>query len=284
MDLTKCIIDVARGLLLPATAFLLIASNSKLWLWSLLPLVTFVSVVVTLYLVLASSLFGATYYSWSIRDVLDDFIAEHFVFSALVLVALAALTALVLSGVCTVIVMGLLTAPILSHLSLLVEQICDLESRSPVIPLTDNATSRAMTSADALLQQQQRSSTWQSVVRSLIIWYAEVRRLGLLGVAQCLSLVLFVTPLAPLAPIINIVAAGAFLVLNYTAYAMDRRFMPFETRRMLLLRNWPLATGFGCSLLVLCSIPFISLLTLPCFVVAGTLFAREILVQHGKVS
>ncbi|MBJ20319.1 MAG: hypothetical protein GY910_19875 [bacterium] len=62
-----------------------------------------------------------------------------------------------------------------------------------------------------------------------------------------------------------------FLPLDYTGFALDRRGVPFGSRRRWLWSELPTMVGFGGVAFVACLIPGFNLLVLPSLVTAGTL-------------
>jgi uncharacterized protein involved in cysteine biosynthesis len=107
---------------------------------------------------------------------------------------------------------------------------------------------------------------------------AEFQRLAFLAaVWVSLGLAGFVFPGAHLITGPLLVAATVLLLpLDYAGFALDRRGIPFRTRRRWLRENWPTMTAFGGVAFLSCLVPGLNLLVLPVFVTAGTLLVIRI--------
>ncbi|MCZ6465151.1 MAG: EI24 domain-containing protein [Proteobacteria bacterium] len=64
-----------------------------------------------------------------------------------------------------------------------------------------------------------------------------------------------------------------FLPLDYAGYALDRRRVPFRSRRVWVVGNLPRMLGFGSSAFVTVLVPGLNFLLIPILVAAGTLLA-----------
>ena len=102
---------------------------------------------------------------------------------------------------------------------------------------------------------------------------AELQRLVFLGgIWIVLSGVGFVVPGAHLVTGPLLIATTVLLLpLDYAGFALDRRQIPFRSRRRWLWANLPTMTGFGGVAFLACLVPGLNLLILPALVTAGTL-------------
>jgi CysZ protein len=79
----------------------------------------------------------------------------------------------------------------------------------------------------------------------------------------------------PIAAVASLAFTALFLPLDYTAYALDRRRVPFKLRRRWIAENFGEMFGFGSFGLALFFVPGLSFLCLPWLVTAGTLLVLE---------
>jgi uncharacterized protein involved in cysteine biosynthesis len=102
---------------------------------------------------------------------------------------------------------------------------------------------------------------------------AELQRLLFLAsVWIALSSIGFVVPGAHLVTGPLLVAVTVLLLpLDYAGFALDRRQIPFRSRRRWLWANLPTMTGFGGVAFLACLVPGLNLLIMPALVTAGTL-------------
>lgn len=89
-----------------------------------------------------------------------------------------------------------------------------------------------------------------------------------------------IPPLAPFAPLLSTLLTMLFLPLDHAAYVLDRRAVPFSTRRRWVSERAPLMLGFGATSFAMMIVPGVNLLSMPILVVAGTLLA----LRHGPGS
>jgi CysZ protein len=82
--------------------------------------------------------------------------------------------------------------------------------------------------------------------------------------------------LQPVAAAASLVFTALFLPLDYTAYALDRRRVPFRARRRWILAHSREMLGFGGFGLALFFVPGLSFLCLPWLVTSGTLLVLEL--------
>ncbi|MCG8589849.1 MAG: EI24 domain-containing protein [Proteobacteria bacterium] len=66
-----------------------------------------------------------------------------------------------------------------------------------------------------------------------------------------------------------------FLPLDYAAYTLDRRRVPFRERRRWILGRLPLMTGFGAAAFAVVLVPVVNFLAIPALVAAGTLLVVD---------
>ena len=71
-----------------------------------------------------------------------------------------------------------------------------------------------------------------------------------------------------------------FLPLDYTGYLLDRRDVPFCTRRGWVWRHRRAMLGFGAAALGTFLVPGLNFLCLPWLVTAGTLLALDVRVPE----
>lgn len=80
----------------------------------------------------------------------------------------------------------------------------------------------------------------------------------------------------PIAALASLAFTALFLPLDYTAYALDRRRVPFKVRRRWIAGNFAEMFGFGAFGLALFFVPGLSFLCLPWLVTSGTLLVLEV--------
>ncbi|MBW2272029.1 MAG: EI24 domain-containing protein [Deltaproteobacteria bacterium] len=157
------------------------------------------------------------------------------------------------SGVCLVLaflIANLLSSPFLDVLSQRVERI---------------ASGEFFDSGDSGL-----AAVFAEAGRSLV---NESRRIAFFG---ALWLLIFAAGLLIpggqlVAPPLLLCLTALFLPLDYAGYALDRRHIPFHTRRSWLREHLPVMAGFGGTAFLTGLVPGLNLLMLPCLVTAGTL-------------
>jgi uncharacterized protein involved in cysteine biosynthesis len=162
--------------------------------------------------------------------------------------------ALAISLVAALLLANLLSAPFLDQLSQRVESIARGE------PLTGTQGLAAI------------------AAETLRSFAAEFQRLAFLGAIWIvLSLAGFVLPGAHLVTGPLLIATTVLLLpLDYAGFALDRRQIPFRSRRRWLWANLSTMTGFGGIGFIACLVPGLNLLVLPALVTAGTLLVLRI--------
>lgn len=114
----------------------------------------------------------------------------------------------------------------------------------------------------------------RAALRSMV---EESKRTFFFLAVQLAILLLGLTPgLQPVAAVASLAFSGLFLPLDYTAYALDRRRVPFRARRRWILAHRFEMLGFGGFGLALFFVPGLSFLCLPWLVTAGTLLVLEL--------
>jgi uncharacterized protein involved in cysteine biosynthesis len=105
----------------------------------------------------------------------------------------------------------------------------------------------------------------------------EARRLGFFAVLWlAISALGVLLPFGPvLAPIALAGVAIAFLPLEYSGFALDRRRVSFASRRAWLGAQRAKAVGFGATGFAIGLVPGLNFLLLPVLIVAGTLLVLE---------
>jgi CysZ protein len=105
----------------------------------------------------------------------------------------------------------------------------------------------------------------------------EARRLGFfLAITAILLGLGFVVPGAHVITGPAMVAVTIlFLPLEYSGYVLDRRRVPFASRRRWIVGRWPRMAGFGAAAFAICFVPGVNLLMIPGLVVAGTLLVLD---------
>ena len=96
-----------------------------------------------------------------------------------------------------------------------------------------------------------------------------------MGVVLLLALGL-VPGLQPVSALALLLYSALFLSLDYTAYLLDRREVPFRARRAWLWQNRRPLLGFGAAALGTFVVPGLNFLALPVLVTAGTLLALDL--------
>jgi len=148
---------------------------------------------------------------------------------------------------------GVVAAPFLDVLSERVEQI-----------VTGERARAAGGFADAL----------RAALRSIV---EECKRtFFFLGVQLVIVLFGLIPGLQPVAAVASLAWSALFLPLDYTAYALDRRRVPFRARRRWILAHSEAMLGFGGFGLALFFVPGLSFLCLPWLVTSGTLLVLEL--------
>jgi CysZ protein len=167
---------------------------------------------------------------------------------------LGVVVAFAFSLIAALLLANLLSAPFLDRLSQRVESIEQGESLS------------GTTGFSGVVKETLRS------------FAAELQRLVFLGVIWIgLSGAGFVVPGAHLVTGPLLIAVTVLLLpLDYSGFALDRRQIPFRSRRRWLWANLPTMTGFGGVAFFACLVPGLNLLIMPALVTAGTLLVLRI--------
>jgi CysZ protein len=105
----------------------------------------------------------------------------------------------------------------------------------------------------------------------------DLKRTAFFLVGQLAILALGLVPgLQPLAALLAFTFAALFLSLDYTAYTLDRREVPFGARRSWLWEHKPVLGGFGAAAFITFLVPGLNFLALPVLVTAGTSLALDL--------
>jgi CysZ protein len=162
---------------------------------------------------------------------------------------IAVVASFAVSLVAALLLANLVSAPFLDRLSQRVERLASGESAP------------AATESASLLGDVGRS------------FAAEFQRLVFLaGIWLVLTLVGFVVPGAQLVTGPVLIGVTVLLLpLDYAGFALDRRQIPFRSRRSWLWQNLATMTGFGGVAFVACLVPGLNLVIMPALVTAGTL-------------
>jgi CysZ protein len=91
-----------------------------------------------------------------------------------------------------------------------------------------------------------------------------------------LALGLLIPPLQPVTAVAAFAFAVLFLPLEYTAYALDRRGVPFRERRRWIWARRGAMLGFGVFASATFLIPGLNFFSLPWLVTSGTLLALDL--------
>ena len=128
------------------------------------------------------------------------------------------------------------------------------------------------------LQTGALHTTGSGAVRSAFrVMAAEGKRtLFFVAVWLVILAVGFVPGLQLVAGAAGVLFAALFLPLDYTGHLLDRREIPFRSRRRWLWRHKRPMVGFGAAALATFLIPGLNFLALPVLVTAGTLLALEL--------
>jgi CysZ protein len=111
-------------------------------------------------------------------------------------------------------------------------------------------------------------------VRSVVLEFQ--RTCFFLGVQLAIVLFALVPGVQPIAAVASLMLTALFLPLDYTAYALDRRRVPFRARRRWIGAHLAEMLGFGGFGLALFFVPGLSFLCLPWLVTSGTLLVLEL--------
>ena len=112
---------------------------------------------------------------------------------------------------------------------------------------------------------------------ALRVLLQEARRMAFFALGLVVLLVLGLVPgLQPVSAVAVLLFSTLFLSLDYTAYLLDRREVPFSARRAWLWQNRRPLLGFGSAALGTFVVPGVNFLALPLLVTAGTLLALEL--------
>jgi CysZ protein len=105
----------------------------------------------------------------------------------------------------------------------------------------------------------------------------EAKRTAFFLAVQLGILLLGLVPgLQPLAAAASLAFTALFLPLDFTAYSLDRRRVPFRARRRWVWAHKPEMLGFGALGVALFFVPGLSFLCLPWLVTSGTLLVLEL--------
>jgi CysZ protein len=238
-------------------AFRLLLSRSELWRWCVLPMllnlalfagalaVFFGYVLDPLAASLRSSLDVGDPSAWYAWLWVGPLRALGWALRW-VLIALAALAVYMTFAV----VGGVLASPFLEALSARVERI--------------------HTGAAAQVEEPLLASAWRALREA-------AKRAGYVAL---LYLGIFLVGLVPgLQPVATLAFAGvsaAFLALDYTSFALDRRGVTFRQKRRWLWQNRGAMLGFGGVGLLTLLVPGLNFACLPWLVTAGTLLATDL--------
>ncbi len=137
---------------------------------------------------------------------------------------------------------------------------------------------------DALSIRVERIRTGSAAEQNESLWKSAGRALGeaakRAGFVVPLYLGVFLVGLVPgLQPVAAVAFAAlsaAFLALDYTSFALDRRGVPFPEKRRWLWRHRSAMLGFGGVGLLTLLVPGLNFACLPWLVTAGTLLATDL--------
>lgn len=93
--------------------------------------------------------------------------------------------------------------------------------------------------------------------------------LGLQLIALCIFLVPVIGPW--IASIASAMITIRYITLEFTSYAMDRRFYTYAQRRDFLKRNRARTIGLGTMAFIIMLIPFVNAIMIPASAISGTL-------------
>ena len=239
------------------SAFRMLLARRELWRWCVLPML--------LNLLLFTAALGA-FFGW----VLDPLTAELQTYLDVaapatwygwlwvgplrvlawalrfVLIALAAVAVYMTFAV----VGGVIAAPFLEALSIRVERIRKGAAAELSEPLWKAA-------ARALREAAKRAGF-------VLVLYLGVFAVGL------------VPGLQPVAAVAFAAISAAFLALDYTSFALDRRGVSFREKRLWLWRHRSALLGFGAVGMLTLLLPGLNFVCLPWLVTAGTLLATDL--------
>ncbi len=156
---------------------------------------------------------------------------------------------------------GVVAAPFLDVLSERVEQIVTGAS-----PRADSTLADFVRGAlRSIVEEGKRAAFFLSVQLGILLF-------GLIPGVQ------------PIAALASLGFTSLFLPLDYTAYALDRRRVPFRLRRRWIFGHAPEMLGFGGFGVVLFFVPGLSFLCLPWLVTSGTLLALDLGPPDGRTA
>jgi len=239
--------------------FSLLRTNPSLWPWAALPfLISLLSFALAIWAFVANldAIAGpleraldpgepAEWWGWAWAGPL---LVLALLVRFLLLAALAAATYFLFT-----VIGGVFAAPFLDVLSERVEAI---------------AAGRPPQTSDGL------AAVLRAAARSVI---EEAKRtLFFLSVQVAILLVGLVPGMQPFAALGIIAWSALFLPLDYTAYALDRRGIPFRARRRWIFAHSAQMLGFGGFGLALFFVPGLSFLCLPWLVTSGTLLVLDL--------
>jgi CysZ protein len=167
---------------------------------------------------------------------------------------LGVVVAFAFSLIAALLLANLVSAPFLDRLSKRVESIARGESLSNGLDIS-GVVAETLRSFSAELQR---------LVFLCVIWIS-------------LSSIGFVVPGAHFVTGPLLIGTTVLLLpLDYAGFALDRRQIPFRSRRRWLWANLPTMTGFGGVAFLACLVPGLNLLIMPALVTAGTLLVLRI--------
>lgn len=254
--------ELTAGALLPWEAVRLLRRERGLWGLAAVPLLLSTATLVAaaaLVVVEAGRILGwiasalpavDPTFSWSLLWLGPLWLLGKFALGALfaLAVALAFVVALVLASV--------VASPFHERLSRRVEE---LVSQRVSETSTDGLVPALRTAVRAIRDELARTGFFLALQAGIV----------LVGLAAA--------PLAALVPLALTAVTIVFLPLDHAGFVLDRRGVRFAERRRWVARRAPLMLGFGATSFAICLVPGLNVLTMPVFVVAGTLLA----LRHG---
>lgn len=120
-------------------------------------------------------------------------------------------------------------------------------------------------------------SSWRTSLRvAARVFVEDLKRTAFFVLVQGALLAVALVPLlTPVAGIASLLFTMLFLSLDYTAYSLDRRRVPFHARRLWLWQHRRAMLGFGGAAFASFLVPGLNFLCLPVLVTGGTLLALE---------
>jgi CysZ protein len=141
---------------------------------------------------------------------------------------------------------------------------------SPFLEALSARVERIHTGAAAALDEPLVASAWRALREAAKrAGYVAVLYLGIFAVG-------LVPGLQPLATLAFAAVSAAFLALDYTSFALDRRGVTFREKRRWLWQNRGALLGFGGVGMLTLLVPGLNFACLPWLVTAGTLLATDL--------